>query len=266
MIRLEDHDRVSVLTLDRRERRNAFDQAQYLGLADALAAAGGDDEVRCAVVTGAGGCFSSGQDLDEMAAIARGELPGADGFTRLLEQLETFPKPLIAAVDGAAVTGGMELALAADARLGSERARFADTHTLVGLVPGWGMSTRLPALVGRSTATLLSLTGRFVRAEEAHRLGLLDELVPSEELEDRTLAVAGAIADADPTATAAMLGLYRARAADEDERARTREDELFARWVRELDGAEIGRRRQQVIERGRASAGPATGHGEGEQR
>jgi enoyl-CoA hydratase len=254
-------DGVALLRLCRPAARNALSLAMLDDLAAALGRITDDGTVRCVVLTGTDGAFCAGLDLVELerdpAALLHHEAP---------QRLRGLDKPLIAAVDGAAVTGGMELALAADARLGSERARFADTHTLVGLVPGWGMSTRLPALVGRSTATLLSLTGRFVRAEEAHRLGLLDELVPSEELEDRTLAVAGAIADADPTATAAMLGLYRARAADEDERARTREDELFARWVRELDGAEIGRRRQQVIERGRASAGPATGHGEGEQR
>jgi len=119
------------------------------------------------------------------------------------------------------------------------------------------MSVRLPALVGRSATTLMSLTVRFVGAEEANRLGLLDELVASDELDAQVLEVAGAIAVADSVATTAMLGLYRARAADEDGDASAREDEFFARWVRDLDGAEIGRRLQQVIERGRAaSAGP----------
>jgi enoyl-CoA hydratase len=255
-------DGVAWLRLQRPAARNALSLALLDDLGAALGEVATDDDVRCVVLTGTDGAFCAGLDLVELErdppALLHHEAP---------QQLRRLPKPIVAAVDGAAVTGGMELALAADVRLGSERARFADTHTLVGLVPGWGMSVRLPAVVGRSAATLLSLTGRFVASEEAHRIGLLDELVPSDQLEARTLEVAAAIADADPVATATLLELYRSRADDEDERARTREDELFTRWVRDLDGAEIGRRRQRVIERGRAaSARPEAGQGEGERR
>jgi enoyl-CoA hydratase/carnithine racemase len=228
MIRLEDHDRVSVLTLDRRERRNAFDQAQYLGLADALAAAGGDDEVRCAVVTGAGGCFSSGQDLDEMAAIARGELPGADGFTRLLEQLETFPKPLIAAVDGAAVGIGATLLLHCDIVLVADNARLKFPFAEMGVPPEAASSALLADAIGWQRAADLLFTARWLDAHEAAAIGLALAVVPVADVLDRAVELATSIAGNHPGAVQTAKRLLLASRGDRSPSARARENDEFA--------------------------------------
>jgi enoyl-CoA hydratase/carnithine racemase len=228
MIRSDDHHHVRVLTLDRPLRRNAFDQAQYVGLAEALADASRDATVRCVVVTGAGGCFSAGQDLDEMAAIARGELTGADGFTRLLEELETFPKPLLAAVDGAAVGIGATMLLHCDLVLVAESARLRFPFAEMGVPPEAGSSALLPDRVGRQRAAELLFTARWISAAEAHDLGLAVDIVPTAELLERSLAVAVSIAINHPAAVATAKRLLLAASGDRAVAARHRENDAFA--------------------------------------
>lgn len=257
------HDGVALVTLSRPTARGALSLALLDGLAETFAGLDADEDVRCVVLTGTPGSFSAGLDLVELeqqpAALLHHEGP---------QQLRRFTRPVIAAIDGPAVTGGLELALAADVRIGSSRARFADTHALVGLVPGWGLSTALPALVGPSQARLMSLTGRFVAADEALRIGLLDVLVgDDEDVVAHALALAGSVAAADARAVAGILGLYRAASDDLFAAADTRERELFATWVEGLDPAELAARREALLRPRRSAttgADPAP-EGEGEQ-
>lgn len=198
--------------------------------------------VHCVVLAGTPGSFCAGLDLVEL------ELHPA----RLLhhsapQRLRRLPLPLIAAIDGPAVTGGLELALAADVRVGSPRARFADTHAQVGLVPGWGLSTALPAAVGSSRARMMSLTGRFVAGEEALRVGLLDVLVAEDEVLERAIEMAVAVASSDARAVGGILGLYRDAADDVHSSANVRERELFARWVDGLDPIKLAKRRSALL-------------------
>jgi enoyl-CoA hydratase/carnithine racemase len=228
MIRFGDHDRVRVLTLDRPERRNAFDQAQYVALAGALADATDDNQVGCVVIAGAGGCFSSGQDLDEMAAIARGDLHGADGFTQLLEQLETFPKPLVAAVDGAAVGIGATLLLHCDIVLMAASARLKFPFTEMGVPPEAGSSALLADAVGWQHAADLLFTARWLDAHEAAAIGLALRVVPVGDVVDRAVEIATSIAANHPGAVQTAKRLLLASRGDRSPSARARENDEFA--------------------------------------
>ena len=233
---------VAVLTLSRPHARGALSSALLDGLEVALDRVEADPEVRCVVLTGTPGSFCAGLDLVELEADP----------SRLLhhpapQRLRRLALPLIAAIDGPAVTGGLELALAADVRVGSPRARFADTHARVGLVPGWGLSTALPATVGPSRARMMSLTGEFVAGEEALRVGLLDVLVAEDEVLDRAVGMAGTIAASDARAIGGILGLYRDAVEDVSGAADVRERELFAGWVGGLDPTELAERRKALL-------------------
>ena len=239
-------DGVALLTLNRPDARNALSMAALNDLDQALMELEAADDVRCVVLTGAGTAFCAGLDLEELERDPTGLL-----FHPAPQRLRELQLPIVAAVNGAAVTGGLELALAADFRVASERAKFADTHALVGLVPGWGMMTGLPMAVGEARAREMSLTARFVSAQEAERIGLVNRVVASDDLLDSALTTAGAIAENDAEAVAALIGMYRngARArvavADLEERHR------FRTWSEHLDSNDIARRREIVIERGR---------------
>ncbi len=246
-VTLDRHDDgVALLTLNRPEARNALSRRALDDLDAAVMELEADEAVRCVVLTGAGKGFCAGLDLEELERDPTGLLfhPGP-------QRLRELATPIVAAVNGAAVTGGLEIALAADFRIASPNAKFADTHALVGLVPGWGMMTALPAAIGDGRAREMSFTGRFVGAEEAEAIGLVNRVVDAEGLLDTAMTIAGNIAVNDPHAVAAMLAMYRdgARArlavADLEERRR------FRTWSEHLDSDDIAQRREVVIERGR---------------
>jgi enoyl-CoA hydratase len=180
---------VLTLTLNRPQKRNALSVALRTALFSALAAAESDDEIDVVVLTGADPVFCAGLDLNE--------LDDSDQLQYVAPQWPTMSKPVIGAINGAAVTGGLELALYCDILIASERASFADTHARVGLVPTWGLSVRLPQKVGVGMARRMSLTGRYLPAAEALRAGLVTEVVPYDQL----LAVADDIAMPSSTTT-----------------------------------------------------------------
>lgn len=195
------------ITLNRPERRNAIDRAVFAGLLDAFAALDRDDDVRVAVLTGAGPGFCGGVDLADAAdaeLVAERRRTGINPPTALLG----VRTPVIGAINGACVTGGLELALACDLLIASDRARFADTHVALGVLPAWGGTALLPATVGRRRATELALTGRVVDAAEAERIGLVSRVVPHDRLASAAATTARAIADADPAVVGRLLRVY----------------------------------------------------------
>ncbi|MDB5443690.1 MAG: enoyl-CoA hydratase [Phenylobacterium sp.] len=212
-------DQVAVITLNRPHRRNALNYQAYDELEAALRAASADPEVRCVVVTGADPAFCSGDDVAEIMA-------GPKAFSASTTPREAAPtpaamaalecaKPLIAAVNGAAVGWGMELALFADIRLASEKARFAELFVKRGLVSDVGGFYRLPAVVGPAKAAELLFTGDVIDAAEALRIGLVSEVVAHEALMPRALALAARIAANPPLAVQALkAGLQRAAYGD----------------------------------------------------
>lgn len=246
LVRLDVEDRVAVVTLDRPEQRNALSSAMLAALVGRLAEVGDDPDVDVVVLTGTDPAFCAGLDLKEMASTGANLRP-ADG-----RPWPEVGKPMIGAVNGPAVTGGLELALSCDLLVASERARFADTHTQVGLVPFWGLSIRLPEAVGVRRAREMSLTGRFVDADLALRWGLVNRVVPHEQLRDAAMALARDIAAADQPATRAMVAAYSAFAGAGPDAARAEVATAQALLGEGVDPAVVEARRLAVLERNRS--------------
>jgi enoyl-CoA hydratase len=197
---------VRVITLNRPEARNALSIALQRALAAAIRDADSDDRIACVVLTGADPAFCAGLDLKELGqGVSASTLSDADSPFRAIAQMRT---PLIGAINGACATGGLEIALACDFLVASERARFGDTHARVGFTPAGGMSVLLPQAVGLRRAREMSLTGNFVDAVEAHRIGLVNHVVPHAELIARASALADNIASGDQDAVRALKDLY----------------------------------------------------------
>lgn len=184
-------DGVALVTLNN-PKVNALSQAVLARLAE-VAADLTANPPGAVVITGGDRLFAAGADISEFGGPDEADRIGA-GFHRALDAVAAIPRFVIAAVSGYALGGGCELALACDYRIAGERAVFGQPEILLGIVPGGGGTQRLPRLVGPSRAKELMITGRQVKAEEALRIGLADEVVPNEELIDRSLAVATEIA------------------------------------------------------------------------
>jgi enoyl-CoA hydratase/carnithine racemase len=197
-------DRVMLARLNRPEKKNALSPEMLELLRDMLTSADDDPEVRCVMITGAGDAFCSGGDLGRRSKEAGDPTP-LERKTRLQKvthkvvlAVEEFEKPLIAAVNGAAVGAGMDLALMCDLRLAAASARFSEAYIRVGLIPGNGGCYFLPRIVGSARALELLWTGDFVSAEEALRIGLVNRVYPDADFVQETLAFAKRLADGPP--------------------------------------------------------------------
>lgn len=204
---------IARITLNRPERRNALNPRAYAEIEAAFLAASADSDVRCVVVTGADPAFCSGEDVKEMMTGERRE-PPADRAAKFratpaaIAALEC-EVPVIAAVNGAAVGWGMELALFADIRIASEQAKFAELFIKRGLIADLGGLWRLPAIVGPAKAAELLYTGDAIDAREALRIGLVSDVVPHGELMPRALGLAARIAVNPPLALREMKRALR---------------------------------------------------------
>jgi enoyl-CoA hydratase len=242
----ERHGAVEVLTLNRPARRNALNAVLRAALRDAITDVARDDGMRVLVITGSDPAFCAGLDLTEMTEASPAVEPGD-----MMEALYALDIPVVGAVNGPAVTGGLELALACDVLVASDRARFADTHGRVGVHPGWAMSVELPRLIGVGRARMMSLTGNYVDAATAEQWGLVARVVEHARLLPATLELAASIAELDPAIAGALRLLYRDGNGGAE--ARRYERDRFAEWVRTRprDAVSAGTVRA-VIERGRA--------------
>jgi len=208
MLLVEKSDGIAVVTLNRPEAMNALSKALRSDLYKAMVALDADDEVSVVILTGAGTrAFTAGLDLKEL-----GSEPGAMGAANAegadenpVKAIELCRKPVIGAINGVAITGGFEVALACDVLIASENARFADTHARVGIMPGWGLSQKLSRLIGLYRAKELSLTGNFLDAKTACDWGLVNRVVPADEL----LTVAKKLAADMATIPVETLSLYK---------------------------------------------------------
>lgn len=210
-IRYEVDDRIGLITLDRPERKNAFTVQMIDAWAAAVEDAAGDDNVRVLVVTGAGDAFCAGGDTKLMAHDADDELRRVESRRPLNSRryltdhvhlvalaLERMQKPSIAAVNGPAIGAGMDMALMCDMRVAGRSARFAEAYIRAGLVPGNGGCYYLPRIVGLPKALELLLTGDFVDAEEALRIGLVNRLVEDSDLITESMELARRLAECPP--------------------------------------------------------------------
>ncbi len=203
------------------------------------------------MLTGADPAFCAGLDL---VAVGQGRFSAAANWDELpFDQVLETTKPLIGAINGATVTGGLEWALCCDFRIASERARFADTHARVGVMPGGGMTWRLPQAVGFGWARQMSFTGDYVDAAQALRIGLVNEVVAHETLLARALEIAATIATIPAGDLADIRAMYRRSEFGTATDAIANEKDVARR--RSLDAGEVARRRSAVIERGRGQVG-----------
>ncbi|AYA23915.1 enoyl-CoA hydratase [Rhodococcus rhodochrous J3] len=249
---VEQRESVRILTFNRPEARNALSSALIDALRAEIAAADTDDETNVVVLTGTDPAFCAGLDLQELGE-SGGNLSLVSGADLPVgHPWKPISKPIIGAVNGAAITGGLEMALACDFLIASERARFADTHARVGVLPGWGLTQRLPAAVGPGFARRMSLSGNFVGAEEALRAGLVTQVVAHDELLDTALEVARTIAGNDQPGVRALLASYRRAEEHVVEPALQVEQQTSEAWMREFSPARVAERRAAVIERGKS--------------
>lgn len=199
---------VAVITLNRPEKRNAIDVPTHELLHEVLIEADADETVRAIILTGTDPAFSGGVDLKAYRAAFLERRPTTPHPGRAIRAVR---KPIIAAVNGACITGGLEIALSCDFIIASERATFADTHAKLGMTPGkgmWGMTALLSEAVGRRRAKEMSITARFVSADEAFAIGLTMRTVPHDALLPTAFEQARAIAGVPGDAAQAWLDVY----------------------------------------------------------
>jgi len=250
----EVSERIATITLNRPEARNALSSEVLRELPTRMREADASDDVDVIILTGADPAFCAGLDLRELGSTA-GNLgaTGADGKPNADGVRGPFPrvrKPLIGAVNGVAVTGGFELALNCDFLIASERAKFGDTHARVGVMPGWGLTVLLPQAIGVRRAREMSFTGNFMLADEALAVGLVNHVVPHDELLPFTRQIARDISGNDATGVREIRATYAEITTDAT--GWQTEARNAARWQQEqFDPAKVAERRAAIQERGK---------------
>jgi enoyl-CoA hydratase len=243
ILRRDDRGSVAILTMNRSAKLNALSNELLASIVDALDRIELDPAVRVVVITGAGRAFSAGADIagfqphlraGPQQAVTQFMRPGHQATRRI----ETFPKPIIAAVNGLAFGGGCELVESTHIALAADTATFSKAEINIGIIPTFGGTQRLPRNIGRKAAIELILTGRIFDAAEAARLGLVNRVVPSARLLDETLALADVLASKPPLALAASLAtIHRGMDAAIDDGLAI-EEAAFARIVPTRDANE----------------------------
>lgn len=246
------HDGVATVTLNRPAARNALSRALLGSLRRTMVALAADDAVAAVVLTGADPAFCAGLDLKELSANGGLLGPVEDEGVPAGHPWTPLGKPLIGAVNGVAITGGLELALNCDFLIASERAVFADTHARVGILPGWGLSVLLPQRVGFAMARRMSFTGDFVDAARALQAGLVTEVVAHEDLLSRAHGLAATIAANNRPAVANLHSSYRRIESEVVGRGLQLEQETSREWTRGGGVEGIADRVPGVFSRGRS--------------
>ncbi|WP_164156808.1 enoyl-CoA hydratase [Sandarakinorhabdus rubra] len=252
---LVSHDGpVAIVTINRPQAMNALSRSVRAGLAAAFRALEADAAVKAIVLTGAGTrAFTAGLDLKELGSEGLGAANAESPADNPVKAIEQTGKPVIGAINGVAITGGFEVALACDVLIGSENARFADTHARVGIMPGWGLSQKLSRLIGPYRARELSLSGNFLDAATAERWGLLNRVVPAEQLLPAAIQLAHDMAGIAPGFSRAYKALindgyalpFREAMALEATRSTAANAKVSAAEVEAARGAVQARGRQQ---------------------
>lgn len=262
VVRFDVEDRIATVTLNRPDARNALSRAVTYALWDAVLGADEDPGVDIVILTGADPAFCAGVDLKEVSGESASSAPeratgqGPERFSNgLYRFLPVVGKPILGAINGVAVTGGLELALQCTFMVASERARFADTHARVGIMPGGGVTVLLAQTIGLRRAIEMSLTGDYVTADEALRLGLVNHVVPHDELLPFARRLASNVVSNDQRGVGRLLEHYRklANAATLDE-AHLIEGYMAETWA--PGTGDVRERRSAVTARGRTQTNP----------
>ena len=242
-------DRVRIITLNRPGARNALSSSLNAALFQALLRADDDDDVDVIVLTGTDPAFCAGLDLKEAARDGDAFFRAFSG-TDSINQVARVHKPIVGAINGATFTGGLEIALGCDFLIASERAVFGDTHGRVGVLPGGGMTARLPGAVGLRQARRMSMTGDAIDAARAERLGLVTEVVPHDRLLERALTLARAMTEIAPETMVRLKRMYSEGSDTTVGQALALERSISREAPADLD--QLGARRDAVIRRNRS--------------
>lgn len=256
VVLVEKDGPVTLVTMNRPQALNALNKTLRAALVTTFQKLAADPETEVVIFTGAGRAFTAGLDLKELGGETAASTEADGEEIDIGAVLHAFPKPIIGAINGFAITGGFELALLCDLLLCAEEAAFADTHARVGVVPGWGLSQRLPRLIGLPRAKELSLTGNFLSAQQAYAWGMVNRVVPKDELLSAAKALAKDILTTEPTTRQAVLTLMDAGWEDTLEGGLAREKAWSQRHMAEQVKADaVAERRRGIMDRGREQTG-----------
>jgi enoyl-CoA hydratase len=248
----------AVLTLNRPHAMNALSLDLANQIVDTVRDLEADPATKVVVITGAGRAFCAGLDMREWSNSNETFLSSMIGQANPVAALESFRGPVIGAINGSAVTGGFELALACDILIAGESARFADSHARVGLLPGWGLSQKLSRMVGLSRAKEISLLGDFVSAERASQIGLVNHVVPDAELLPYVRRIAEELAALPSEMLNECKRLIDDGYAVSLAEGRALEKIRSATWNSKVTSADIEQRRAGVQQRGKAQLASST--------
>jgi enoyl-CoA hydratase len=256
LLQIERADGVATLTLYRPAAMNALSRALRRELAHAFRALAADPEIGVVILTGSGRAFSAGVDLKEIGGETGGDSPGALLEDQdLIGAMRAYPLPIIGAVNGYAITGGFELALACDVLVASTAARFADTHARVGIVPGWGLSQILPRRIGASRAKELSFTGNYLDADRALAWGLVNRVVAPEDLLPICRRMAADMLSCDRATLRQIKRVYDEGALGTFGDGLRLEARVSVDHARAVRPEQVAARRRDIQARGRAQSG-----------
>jgi enoyl-CoA hydratase len=258
VVLMEKAGGIATVTLNRPEKLNALNRELRTEFCRAMQQLRDDPEAQVVIITGAGRAFCAGLDLRELATDDGRENALRDASTvSFITVIEDMNVPVIAAVNGFAVTGGFELALACDMIVASEDAQFADTHARVGVMPGGGMTARLPRAVGIRKAKELSLTGNYLGAREAERMGLVNRVVASGTAVKEAQTIAAQILSANQSVVRQLKRLYDLTTRTTLHDALRIEQDFSRAYDSAAKIKDFDRRRETVMERGRSQKSTA---------
>jgi enoyl-CoA hydratase/carnithine racemase len=204
---LEKKEGVARITLNRPEKLNAINSQLISDLYSAIQDIERDDSVRVVVITGSGRAFSAGADLEEIGKLIESPVQLEmllREWRKTFDSIENLGKPVIAAINGMALAGGLELVMACDIAIASQDAKIGDQHANFGLIPGGGNTQRLPRAIGARRAKYLILTGEWISADEAERIGLVNKVVPASELDNAVKEITDKLVEKSPMASRAI--------------------------------------------------------------
>jgi len=257
LVQITRDDAIAIVTLNRPNELNALSRALILEIVNAFTQLAKEEDIRAIVLTGNGRAFSAGIDLKEAGQIGLG--PNAEGASDdddgshlgLSEALDAYPWPIIGAINGYAITGGLELALMCDVLLASESAKFADTHVRVGVLPGWGLSQKLSRLIGIVRAKEMSFAGNFVDAETAANWGLISRVYADDTLLAAAIEMAKTMTECDPSTLKGYKKLINEGFAMSYGEGLDAEFEQSQEHAKSSSADKIEAARKQVVTRGR---------------
>jgi enoyl-CoA hydratase len=240
MVRLEKSERIGLIRIDRPEAMNSLNEQVLTELSAAVDAAAADPGVLVIIITGEGKAFVAGADIAGMQPLdAKGGYEWGRLGQKVFRKIETLEKPVIAAVNGFALGGGCELAMACDIRIAGEKAKFGQPEVGLGIIPGYSGTQRLPRLIGKAKAMELILTGEIIGADDAAAIGLVNKVVPQEALMDEAFALAARIAGNAPVAVSySKKAIVEGLDCSDMDQAIEVEAELFGRCFDTVDQKE----------------------------